>query len=55
MEAIEKMPRPKNISELRAFLGIINCYGRFLQNLSTLLPPLYALLEKKGGKEVPFI
>ncbi|XP_018407383.1 PREDICTED: uncharacterized protein K02A2.6-like [Cyphomyrmex costatus] len=52
IEAIHKMPRPKNISEVRAFTGMINYYGRFIQNLSSILRPLNKLLQKEG---VPFI
>ena len=33
--------------ELRSFLGMINYYGKFLQNLSTKLNPLYSLLAKQ--------
>ena len=40
VKAIKDAPRPKNVSELRAILGIINYYGKFLPNLSTQLPPL---------------
>ncbi|KAK2578340.1 hypothetical protein KPH14_012794 [Odynerus spinipes] len=54
MEAIERMPRPRNVTELRAFLGMINYYGRFIPNLSSILNPLHSLLEKKDGREVPF-
>ena len=46
VKAIKDAPRPKNVSELRAFLGIINYYGKFLPNLSTQLSPLYTLLQK---------
>ena len=45
--AIKEAPKPKNVSELRAFLGIINYYHRFLPNLSTKLAPLHELLQKK--------
>lgn len=55
MEAIERMPRPTNVSELRAFLGMINYYGRFIRNLRTILTPLHTLLQKNEGKEVPFL
>jgi len=46
MEAVEKLPRPTNVSEVRAFVGLINYYGRFIKNLSDLLRPLNALLQK---------
>lgn len=45
-EAIRKAPLPKNVSELRAFLGMLNYYGNFLPNLSTVLEPLHMLLRK---------
>jgi len=31
------MPNPKNVSELRSFLGIVNYYGKFLPHLSSRL------------------
>ena len=34
------------MSELKAYLGILMYYGKFLPNLSTLLAPLYSLLQK---------
>ena len=34
------------MSELRSFLGIVNYYARFIPNLSSVLHPLYNLLEK---------
>jgi len=46
VRAITDSPAPTNISELRAFLGLVNFYGKFMQNLSTLLAPLYKLLRK---------
>lgn len=30
IEAVRKMPKPNNITELRAFIGLINYYGRFI-------------------------
>jgi len=51
IEAIQKMPRPKNVSEIRAFAGMINYYGRFIRNLSSILHPLNKLLQKR----VPFV
>jgi hypothetical protein len=53
--AIVDAPAPQDITQLRAFLRLFNYYGNFLKNLSTLLAPLYRLLEKKtqwvGGKK----
>ena len=43
--AIEQAPTPTNIQELRSFLGLLNYYGKFIPNLSTILHPLNALLR----------
>ena len=43
--AIQEAPEPKNTSELKAYLGLLNYYGKFLPNLSTILYPLYRLLN----------
>ena len=44
-DKVEAAPRPKNVRELQAFLGSIHYYGKFMQNLSTLLWPLNELLK----------
>ena len=44
--AIEKAPEPSNVRELRAFLGLLHYYGKFLPNLATLLHPLNSLLRE---------
>ena len=46
VKAIREAPKPKNVGELRSFLGILNYYGRFLCNFSTKLAPLQDLLRK---------
>ena len=46
VRAIQNVPEPKNVQELRANLGLINKYGRFLPRLSTTLAALYNLLRK---------
>ena len=46
MEAIQNAPAPSNVTELRAYLGIINYYHRYLRNLSSVLAPLHDLLKK---------
>lgn len=44
--AIQQMRRPTNRDEVRAFVGLINYYGRFLRNLSDTLYPINNLLKK---------
>ena len=46
VKAIQDAPKPKNVTELRPFLGLINYYSRFLPNLLSKLTPLYNLLCK---------
>ncbi|PIK43315.1 hypothetical protein BSL78_19832 [Apostichopus japonicus] len=40
IEAIMRAPRPTNVSELKSFLGIVNYYGKFVENLASKLHPL---------------
>lgn len=51
VEAIVKAPVPKNVTEVKAFIGLVNYYGKFIPNMSTILSPVYNLLKK----DVPFI
>lgn len=46
VEAITNMKRPCNRDDVRVFLGLINCYGRFVKNLSDITYPLNQLLRK---------
>jgi hypothetical protein len=46
VKAVVEAPDPRNISELRSFLGMVNYYGNFLPNLATTLSPLYHLLRQ---------
>lgn len=48
MEAIAKAPRPKNQQQLKSFLGLLQYYGKFLSNLSSLLHPLNNLLKSNS-------
>lgn len=50
VQAVQNAPRPTSVTELKAYLGLLNFYNRFLPNLSTLLAPLHQLLKK----EVPW-
>ena len=45
VEAVQKAPAPSNVSELKSFLGLLNYYSKFLPNLSSVLSPLYSLLQ----------
>ena len=47
IRAIQEAPAPCNVSQLRSFLGLLNYYGKFLPNLSSILAPLHRLLHKK--------
>lgn len=49
--AISEVPSLKNLGELSSYLGLLNYYGHFIANLSTLLQPLHELL-RKGTKWV---
>lgn len=46
VSAIVKAPVPKDVSKLQSFLGLVNYYRNFVPNASTILSPLYALLQK---------
>ena len=46
VQALQKAPAPTNVAELRAFLGLINYYAKFLPNISSTLSPLYKLTQK---------
>ena len=47
VKAIAEAPAPTNVTELKAFLGLVNYYGKFLNKLATDAAPLYKLLQKK--------
>ena len=44
--AIEEAPPPTTVTELKAYLGLLNYYNKFLPNLATRLAPLHRLLRK---------
>ena len=46
MEAILKAPSPASLTELKSFLGLLSYYGKFIPNMSTVVHPLYDLLNK---------
>lgn len=46
IKAIVEMPAPKNLHELRSFLGMVQFYSQFIPDTPTLLQPLNRLLHK---------
>ncbi len=44
---IKEAPVPANVSQLKSFLGLLNYYGKFVPNLSSILSPLHSLLHKQ--------
>lgn len=46
VEAMMKVPTPKNVKEVRQFLGVVSWYRRFVENFATLVSPLTSLLKK---------
>ncbi|XP_039447993.1 uncharacterized protein K02A2.6-like [Culex pipiens pallens] len=46
VSAISQMPPPKNLTELRSFLGAVNYYAKFIKEMHQLRRPLDLLLKK---------
>lgn len=47
VERIKDWPRPKTLTEVNRFVGMVQYYRRYIPNISALLSPLN-LLKKKG-------
>ena len=52
VEAIQKYPLPKDIKQLRTYLGMINFYHRFIKDLAYCLAPLNEFLKRKETKSL---
>ena len=46
LDAIRKMPAPKNVKEIESFLGMVGYYGKFIKNLSDKAAPMNYLRKK---------
>ena len=46
-EAVSSNPTPKDVKELRQFLGLSNYYHRFVANYSKIAEPLHKLLRRE--------
>ena len=50
VEKIVHWPTPKDVTELRSFLGLTTYYSKFLRNMAEVATPLYRLLHQ----DIPF-
>eukprot|EP00117_Sycon_ciliatum_P016490 scpid42895/ scgid2937/ Retrovirus-related Pol polyprotein from transposon gypsy; Reverse transcriptase; Endonuclease len=46
IDAVGEALPPKNVSEVRSFIGLVTYYQRFLPDMATVLSPITALLQK---------
>ena len=51
VQAVKDAPSPRNVQELKAYLGLLTHYGKFLPDLSTVLTPLSKLPRKDAPWE----
>lgn len=49
VECIRKYPEPKNLKDLRAFLGLSGYYRRFVKDYAKIAKPLTKLLRGEDG------
>lgn len=49
VEAVVKTPDPRNVDELRSFIGLITYYAKFLPYIAILLTLLCELLKNKAS------
>ena len=47
VHAISEVPTPANITQLRAFVGLMNYYAKFIPQAAAHKAPLYKLFQKK--------
>ena len=48
VQAVVETPSPRSVQELKAYLGLLTYYGKFLPDVSTALALLYRLLRKES-------
>ena len=47
VKAILKWPQPKNVTEIRSFLGLAGYYRRFVEGFAKITKPMTALTRKE--------
>ena len=45
LKVVKKASTPQNFTELKAYLGLLIYYSKFLPNMATILSPLCMLLH----------
>ena len=48
IKAVQEWEPPKNMTEIRSFMGLAGYYRRFMKDFSTVARPLAALLKKNA-------
>jgi hypothetical protein len=51
IECVKSFPVPTNVTKLKSFLGLVNYYRKFIENLSKIALPLTKLTSKKSKYE----
>ena len=46
VKVVKEAPSPKNVSEIKSYLGLLMCYSKVLPNMADVLAPLYKLLRR---------
>jgi hypothetical protein len=47
IKSIEEWPTPRNVAEVRSFMGLAGYYKRFIEGFSQIVHPITSL-QKKG-------
>ncbi|XP_055901962.1 uncharacterized protein K02A2.6-like [Eupeodes corollae] len=47
VKAFLKTSEPRNVSEVKAFCGVVNYYSKFIEGLAEIMSPIYNLLKKE--------